>query len=103
MPSIEVEGDTVWFESSYREREQVKQVCGAKYDRIRQQWHAPLSWATCVQARGVFGDALEIGPALLAWANTELADRVRPCMALRDADQLPADHWVAQRLEALSL
>ena len=100
---IEREGDTIWAASEYRDREQMKRVSGMKYDRDRQAWHCPLSWAACVQARGVFGDALEVVPELLAWGMAELETRIAPCMALRDADHLPDNHWVARRLEELGL
>jgi SNF2 family DNA or RNA helicase len=83
---IEREADEIWITSGYHQREVVKRIPGVKWDRDREQWHVPLSWAACVQSRGVFGDQLEIGPELIAWAETEIATRIGPCIDLRDAE-----------------
>ena len=57
-----------------------------KYDRDTQLWSCVLSWAACCQLRGVFGEELEIGPKLAEWATAEVANRITPCLHLRDAE-----------------
>lgn len=93
MPYVERWGDDrIVIHSEYRERELVKQVPGAKWDDGMKVWWCPLSWAACMQLRGVFGDLLQIGEQLVTWAQGELDGRVSPCLALREAEdaELPA-------------
>jgi hypothetical protein len=79
---VEREGENIWLEAPPYKKDQVKQVPGARHDARRQQWKFPLSWAVCVVARGVFGDQLEVGPELIAWATIERA-RIEQVMAAR--------------------
>ena len=74
----------------------MRQIPGARHDAKRQLWTLPLSWATCVVARGVIGATLEIGPRLAEWARAEQAGRIAPSLALRDAPTLPpTSPWAA--------
>ena len=75
--------------SEMRHRELVKMVPGTSWDPEARQWVAPLSWATCIAFRGVFGNELEIGPALFDWATGE-RERVDAAMALRTALEEPS-------------
>lgn len=87
MPYVERWGDErIVIYSEYRERELVKQVPGAKWDNTAKVWWCPLSWASCMQLRGVFKDELAIGEQLAAWAQHDVDERVAPCLALREAD-----------------
>jgi hypothetical protein len=63
----------------------VRRIPGARHDAKRQVWTLPLSWATCVTARGILGDSLEVGPRLAEWARNEQESRVRPALELRNA------------------
>jgi len=91
MPHAELNaaGDRVDITSEYREREALKAVPGTKWDANGRIWTAPISWATCVQLRGQFGTALQVGPRLGAWARQEAASRVTPCLAMRTATDAP--------------
>lgn len=104
MAIAERDGDRIILQTEYRERELVKQIPGAKWSTAEQTWWCPLSWAGCVQARGVFGAELGVGPELAAWARSELAERVQPCLALRGAEDVD-EPWLAtliqQKLPAL--
>ena len=72
----------------------VRRIPGARHDAKRQVWLLPLSWATCVTARGVLGDALEVGPKLAEWSRLEYAGRIAPALELRDARELlDGDPW----------
>lgn len=67
-----------------RQRTLAKQIPGARYQPKPDEWHAPLSWATCKAMRGIFGEALEITDDLADWAWTEMRERVDPALRLRD-------------------
>ncbi len=70
MPLIERFDDgLIHVTSQLRERELVKQVPGTRWNGELEHWTAPLSWAVCITFRGIFGNALEIGPSLLQWGN----------------------------------
>lgn len=81
--------DKIIIATEFREKELVKQVPGARWDSDAQVWWVPLSWAACVQLRGVFGDSLHLGEALNAWAKEDRAVRRDPCLALRGAEDAP--------------
>lgn len=46
-----------------------KKVPGARWSASTKTWTFALEWAICVALRRAFGDALEIGPELTAWAR----------------------------------
>jgi hypothetical protein len=51
----------------------------------------PLSWASCVTLRGVFGPTLEVDGGLSRWAREEIELRIRPCLELSAGLELPAE------------
>jgi len=69
----------------------VRQIPGARHDSKRQLWTLPLSWATCVVARGVLGGTLEVGPDLNAWAAQDRETRREPALTMRDAKDVDRD------------
>lgn len=69
----------------YKYKDLAKQIPGAKWSNKDNCWKYPLGWATCLALRSTFGQELEIGPQLLEWSTKEYADRVYPCLSLRDA------------------
>ncbi len=81
--------DKISIATEYRETQVVKQVPGTKFHREHLTWYCPLSWAACVQLRGVFGEELQVGPELAAWSQNEVHTRIRPCMELREAQDGP--------------
>lgn len=88
------------LETEYRERE-LCQEAGAKYDDDERVWYVPLSWASCVQLRGVFQERLQVGQDLSDWAAHELETRINPCLALRLATEATAEVDSAELLEPL--
>ncbi len=72
--------------AEYREKEMVKMVPGARWDKAASVWYVALSWAGCVQLRAVFGDSLQVGVNLAQWAQEEHTRRIDPCLALRRAE-----------------
>lgn len=87
MPFAEVWTDEVIsVQTEYREREEIKQVPGALWNNDHRVWTVPLTWAACVQLRGIFGDRLQVGAALNEWVGRELQERILPCMELRHSE-----------------
>lgn len=70
--------------TSYRYKDLVKTIPGARWNNSHSVWTVPLGWAGCLAIRGVFGNNLDIGPNLTQWAYNELSNRVNPSIALRD-------------------
>lgn len=58
----------------------MRQIPGARHSAKRQVWTLPLSWASCVVARAVFGQELEVDAALADWAQGELDSRITPAL-----------------------
>ena len=79
-------GKRIIINAEWRFKELCKSLPGSKWDTTAQQWHAPVSWATCLALRSTFRDALVIGPRLADWATNELATRVTPANNLRDLE-----------------
>lgn len=91
-PTVEIENieGPIWIHADYRHKEMCKQTPGARWDADRKLWRVPLSWAACNQLRGIFGNQLEVGPNLRAWATADLEGRVDPAVKLRMATSLQA-------------
>lgn len=87
----EIDGSMIAVQSEYRDKELIKQLPGARWDKDNGLWRVPLSWASCKALRGVFGDELEICPTLWAWAAECFRIHVEPMMQLRAADDWPGD------------
>lgn len=71
-------------QTTWAQKEQIKSIPGSAWDDKRGTWTTRLSWAACVQLRGIFGSGLEIGPELRAWAHEERSNRVDPASLIRD-------------------
>ena len=71
------------LEVEYRDRDLVRSLPGAKHIEMR-RWRISLSWASCLAIRGVFGDRLQVGPELEAWAWEEYSGRVQPALEALD-------------------
>lgn len=76
--------DRIIIQSSWNEKDIIKQVPGVKWDPEAKIWYVPVSWSACVQLRGVFGATLHVGEALNTWAFGELTSRINPSVALRE-------------------
>lgn len=84
MPAAERAGDRIVLTTEYRDRDLIRAVPGARYDKDARTWSVALSWANCLCLRGVFGERLTIGDELRAWAAAEREGRVDPAMAARE-------------------
>lgn len=77
--------------TAYTEKDLIAALPGSRYDRADKVWHTPISWASCIILRALFGEGLEVGPELHAWTWKQYRERVNPAMAIRDAlsDEAP--------------
>lgn len=82
MPHAEVDGDVIAVETKWTEKELIKLIPGSRWDPDGKRWTLPLSWASCLQLRGVFTD-LTVGPELTSWSWREFVERVQPATDLR--------------------
>lgn len=80
----------VSVETTYQDRHLMTELPGGRFNRQLQGWVAPLSWATCVTLRGLFGDRLEIGDDLQSWAWEQRNSRIEPAFQIRNLLELPA-------------
>lgn len=74
------------FTAPYMQNELIKQAGGswnAKGAGGSGFWQAPLTWATCIRARGVFGPTLQVGSSLTEWSTQEY-QRISKALATRD-------------------
>lgn len=83
MPSAEVSGDVIAVETRWTDKDLVKLIPGSRWDPDLKLWTLPLTWAACVQLRGVFRDNLTVGPELEAWSWREYRGRVETATTLR--------------------
>jgi hypothetical protein len=85
---FELDSDRITLEAPPQMNQVVRSIPGSRWDSTRQRWTFPVSWATCVAARGVLGQQLDVGPRLAEWARLELRNRIEPCLRLREAADL---------------
>lgn len=71
--------------ASYTENDLLTQIPGARFERADKVWTVPMSWASCIVLRSLFGGSLEVGPGLHAWTWMQYRDRINPAMSIRDS------------------
>lgn len=99
MPVAELnKNGRIEVQTEFRDKEAIKAVPGSRWDPETRTWSVPLSWATCRQLRGVFGDRLHVGNDLAEWAWQERRSRVDPAMALRSEINVDAEDEIDEPL-----
>lgn len=101
MPLAELDGSIIRVKSEYHERQLMREISGARYDKDTSTWTIPLTWASCIVMRGVFGTLLTVGPELTKWAWEEHKLRIGPALELREAMKLPPDSRLATALNSI--
>lgn len=87
MPGIiyaEKVGESIETNAGYSDKELARAIPGSRYHSPPPVWSLNLSWASCRQLRGTFGDRLRVGPELRSWAENELERRIKRALALRE-------------------
>lgn len=85
MPFADIDDtipDMIRVNTTWNEKELIQQVPGSSYRN--NAWRVPLTWAACVQLRGIFGERLLIGENLIAWAQNLRMEYVNPASSLRE-------------------
>lgn len=67
MAYAEIAGDRIDVVSQWSQKDLIKSIPGSGWDKDKKVWHVPLTWAACLQLRGVLGTDLKLGPQLSAW------------------------------------
>lgn len=88
--------DKVQLSGPFRFNDLIKTVPGAKFgsrrgpngERLPQAWRAPLTWQLCLALRTTFGQELEMGEKLRAWAWEYRNNIVNPALELRMKTEL---------------
>ena len=78
MPTAEVVDGKIVLQSHWAERDLVKLIPGARWNGVTKLWELPLTWPSCLQLRGIFGDDLNVEPNLVSWSWNERQTRVDP-------------------------
>lgn len=84
MAVAEYEDGVIKVATVWNEKDLIKQIPGASWDKDEKIWKLNPTWVACLQLRGVFGKELVIGPALRSWAADIKTNKVIPALALRD-------------------
>ena len=85
-PRTEPPTPVIRFTAAFMENELIKQAGGSwnpKGANGSGFWQAPLTWATCIRARGVFGSSLHVGLALNDWSTREY-HRISQALTVRE-------------------
>ena len=85
LAELSTDGTHIVCATEYRQKEQIKAVPGARWDKHTSKWNVPLSWASCLALRSTFDSELEVGPLLNAWAANYVETVYNPAVTLRDA------------------
>lgn len=93
MPHAELDADVgvVRLKTVWNDKELVRAVPGSRWSAQGRHWTLPLTWASLVVARGVFGDRLTVDEALADWSWHEHRERIQPALELRQALELLDD------------
>lgn len=70
-------------QTEWNEKELLKQVPGSHWVTATKTWHVPLSWATVVTMRSLFGPAFTMSQGLVDRLWMERRSRVDPALDLR--------------------
>jgi SNF2 family DNA or RNA helicase len=81
--------DSIVLDPTWQETELLKLVSGSRYVSKEKRWHLPLTWASMVNLRGVFGTHLTYSAELAQWVWDERNNRIDPSMELREVLEWP--------------
>lgn len=99
MPAADIVNGKIAVITQFHERHLVQQVPGSRYDKNAGHWTVPLSWASCVTLRGIFGQRLEIGSSLAEESWRMYKARIEPSLQLRHSMELSPDDPVARFID----
>lgn len=74
------------LDSDFQHKETIKTLLAVSWVPGRKLWVMPLTWSSCVNLRGTFGDKLELDDTIRSWAAEERKKRVDDSHFLREID-----------------
>jgi len=98
VPVAEQVGDRIFVQTIWSDKSQMQRIPGANWNGGERCWMTPLSWAACQQLRAEFGQRLQVGEKLAAWAWDEWTRRVEVTLRIRELLTWGGDSRVDPRL-----
>lgn len=80
-------------ETRWTDKELIAQVPSSRWNPQLNRWTVPLSWAACLQLRGLFAERLTVGPELALWSQNEVTERIAPSLELREKIERTPGYW----------
>jgi SNF2 family DNA or RNA helicase len=99
VPFCEIDDGRISIRTEFHDRHLVQELPGARYDRKAEVWTAPLSWASCITLRGLFGERFTAGEKLAEWSWDTYNNRIEPAMRMRAQLELGHDFPELDALE----
>jgi len=82
--------------ASLSDKDRLAVIPGSAWHKATDTWRLPLTWAACLQLRGVFRGDLELDESLVSWAWEFRQHFLQPVEHVREAMSLePNDHPLA--------
>lgn len=91
MAFADLHDGVITIKTEFRDKDIIRSVPGATYNAREYVWTVPLSWPGCLALRGLFGDRLDVGPALNEWAGNYRREFVAPALDMRTATSADGD------------
>ena len=98
MATAEIQKGRIVVQTLWNEKELIKAIPGSRWNADEKHWTLPLTWAACLQLRGIFGDSLKVGEDLSGWSWHEFQVRVDPSLKLRSEFKFVDEYWHDTRL-----
>lgn len=86
---MERNGDQILVKAPLTSFNKMGEVPGAVVNAKERTWTLPLTWASCVVMRGIFGSELDVGVDLASWVQRERSTRLDLALQLREMEDLP--------------
>ena len=84
MATAGIKDGEIIVDCSFSQRDLMLQVPGSRWHKDSQLWVLPLTWAACLQLRGLFRDNLDLTDELQKWAWDLRENRIEPALRLRE-------------------
>src|SRR5215472_9743657 len=79
----------IFVRTTPTEMDLITQIPGATWDKSSEGWWLPLTWAACLQLRGVFAARLELSTSIQEWAWEQRRHTISHLLTLREELRIP--------------
>lgn len=93
------DGKKIVVTVNWAQKDKVKLIPGSSWDGENRVWTVPLTWAACIQLRGIFKEELRVSARLSRWSHVENM-RVSVAMDLRDRKSFDGEYDGNQDLKS---